>query len=110
MSAEEKPPATLEDVLAAENLNEAWAKVKANAGAPGVDGRTVEQTAALIRERRDELIARLLSGQYRPEAVQAVDRPKPDGGVRRLGVPIVLDRWIQQAIHLQLAPPVGAGV
>jgi group II intron reverse transcriptase/maturase len=104
MSAEEKPPVRLEDVLAAENLNRAWAKVKANAGAPGVDGRTVEQTAALIRERRDELLAQLLCGRYRPEAVQAVDISKPDGGVRRLGVPTVQDRLIQQAIHLQLSP------
>jgi retron-type reverse transcriptase len=63
MSAEERPPATLEDVLAAENLNEAWAQVKANAGAAGVDGRTVEQTAALIREYKEELLAELLSGR-----------------------------------------------
>ena len=104
MSAEEKPPVTLEDVLAAENLNEAWARVKANAGAAGVDGRTVEQTAALIREHKEALLVELCSGRYRPEAVKAVDIPKANGGVRRLGIPTVLDRLIQQAIHQQLAP------
>lgn len=104
MSAEEKPPLTLEDVLTAENLNEAWAQVKANAGAAGVDGRTVEQTAELIREHKEELLAELLSGRYRPEAVKAVDIPKANGGVRRLGMPTVLDRMIQQAVHRRLAP------
>lgn len=104
MSAEEKPTLTLEDVLAAENLNEAWAQVKANAGAAGVDGRTVEQTAALIREHKEELLVELLSGRYRPEAVKAVDIPKANGGVRRLGIPTVLDRLIQQAVHRRLAP------
>jgi len=87
MSAEEKPTVTMEHVLEAENLNEAWAKVKANAVAAGVDGRTVAETAALIREHRDELHAELLSGRYRPEAVKAVDIPKANGGGRRLGVP-----------------------
>ena len=104
MSAEEKPTLTLEDVLAAENLNEAWAQVKANAGAAGVDGRTVEQTAALFREHKEELLVELLSGRYRPEAVKAVDIPKANGGVRRLGIPTVLDRLIQQAVHRRLAP------
>jgi RNA-directed DNA polymerase len=104
MSAEEKPPVTLEDVLAAENLNAAWVRVKANAGAAGVDGRTVEQTAVLIREHREELLAELLCGRYRPEAVKAVDIPKANGGVRRLGIPTVLDRLIQQAIDQQLVP------
>lgn len=104
MSAEERPPVTLEDVLAAENLNAAWAKVKANAGAAGVDGRTAAETAALIREHKERLLSELLAGRYRPEAVKAVDIPKANGGVRRLGVPTVLDRFIQQAVHQQLAP------
>jgi len=91
-------------VLEAENLNEAWAQVKANAGAAGVDGRTVGQTAELIREHKEELLAELRSGRYRPEAVKAVDIPKANGGVRRLGIPTVLDRLIQQAVHRRLAP------
>lgn len=104
MNATEAPPATLEDALSAENLNAAWAKVKANAGAAGVDGRTVAQAAELLRERGDELLDLLLAGRYRPEAVKAVDIPKASGGVRRLGIPTVLDRLIQQAIHQKLGP------
>jgi RNA-directed DNA polymerase len=104
MSANETPAVTLENVLQVENLNEAWAKVEANAGAAGVDGRTVAQTAELLREHREELLQRILSGRYRPEAVKAVDIPKANGGVRRLGIPTVLDRLIQQAIHQQLSP------
>ncbi len=104
MNASETPAVTLEDVLRAENLNEAWARVKANAGAAGVDGRTVDQTAGLLREHKDELLERILSGRYQPEAVKAVDIPKANGGVRRLGIPTVLDRLIQQAIHQKLGP------
>lgn len=104
MSAEEKPPVTLNDVLAVENLNAAWAKVKANAGAAGVDGRTVAQSAEWIAEHKEELLTALRTGRYRPEAVKAVDIPKDNGGTRRLGIPIVMDRLIQQAIHQQLGP------
>jgi len=104
MNAKETPGVTLADVLAVENLNAAWAQVEANAGAAGVDGRTVAQTAGLIREHREELLSLLSAGEYRPEAVKAVDIPKASGGVRRLGIPTVLDRWIQQAIHQRLGP------
>jgi group II intron reverse transcriptase/maturase len=104
MSAEEKPPVTLEDVLAAENLNEAWAQVKTNAGAAGVDGRTVAQTAGLIGTHKEEILQQIRAGRYRPEAVKAVDIPKANGGTRRLGIPTVLDRLIQQAIHQKLGP------
>jgi group II intron reverse transcriptase/maturase len=104
MNASETPAVTLEDVLRAENLNEAWARVKANAGAAGVDGRTVDQTAGLLKEHQGPLLERIRSGRYRPEAVKAVDIPKANGGVRRLGIPTVLDRMIQQAIHQKLGP------
>lgn len=104
MSAPETPPVTLEDVLAAENLNAAWRKVKANRGAAGVDGRTVKQTADWIARHRDELLAELLAGRYRPAAVKAMDIEKPTGGIRRLGMPTVQDRLIQQAIHRKLSP------
>jgi RNA-directed DNA polymerase len=104
MNASETPGVTLAEVLAVENLNAAWVQVEANAGAAGVDGRTVAQTAGLIREHKDELLGLLSAGKYRPEAVKAVDIPKASGGVRRLGIPTVLDRWIQQAIHQQLGP------
>ena len=98
MSATNERPVTLEDVLAAENLNAAWKKVKTNAGAAGVDGRTVAQTADWIAQHRDDLIAGLLAGRYRPAAVKAVDIEKATGGFRRLGIPTVRDRLIQQAI------------
>jgi RNA-directed DNA polymerase len=104
MNANETLGVTLEDVLQAENLNAAYVKVKANAGAAGVDGRTVVQTAALLREHKDALLESIRAGRYRPEAVKAVDIPKASGGTRRLGIPTVLDRLIQQAIHQKLGP------
>lgn len=104
MTAMPTPPVTWEDVLAVENLNAAWAQVKANAGAAGVDGRTVAQTAEWIVAHKDQLLSQLLAGDYRPAAVKAVDIPKANGGTRRLGIPTVADRWIQQAIHQKLGP------
>lgn len=104
MDAIETPPVTLEDVLAAENLNAAWKKVKTNDGAAGVDGKSVAETAVWIRENRDRLLEDIRMGRFRPEAVKAVDIPKANGGTRRLGIPTVLDRLIQQAIHLKLGP------
>ena len=76
MSAEENPPPEMEAILTAENLNAAWAQVKANAGAAGADGRTVARTAEPIKTHREELLLRLRTGRYRPEAVKAVDTGK----------------------------------
>jgi hypothetical protein len=73
MSAINEPPVTLEDVLAAQNLNAADAKVKANAGVAGVDGRTVEQTAKWIAQNRESFLAELHADRYWPAAVQARD-------------------------------------
>jgi RNA-directed DNA polymerase len=97
-------PVTLEGVLAKENLNAAWSQVKANDGAAGVDGLDIERSQAHIREHWTQIEAALLAGQYQPEAVRAVEIPKANGGVRTLGVPIVLDRLIEQAVHQQLSP------
>lgn len=97
-------PVTLESVLAKENLNAAWSQVKANDGAAGVDGLDVERSQAHIREHWTRIEAALLAGRYQPEAVRAVEIPKANGGVRTLGIPTVLDRLIQQAIHQQLSP------
>lgn len=96
-------PVTLEGVLAKENLNAAWSRVKANGGAAGVDGLDVERSGERIREHWNRIEAELLSGRYQPEAVRAVEIPKASGGVRTLGIPIVLDRLIQQAMHQQLS-------
>ena len=85
-------------VLERENLMRALKQVKRNHGAPGIDGMTVEALPAYLKEHwpaiRDELVA----GQYRPQPVRRVEIPKPDGRKRLLGIPTVLDRFIQQAI------------
>jgi RNA-directed DNA polymerase len=85
MSAINEPPVTLEDVLAAQNLNAAYAKVKANAGVAGVDGRTVGQTAEWIAQNRESFLAELHAGRYRPAAVQARDIAKAEGGHQTTG-------------------------
>lgn len=97
-------PVGLERVLAKENLNVAWARVKANAGAAGVDGRSITQSEAHLRQHWEGIEAALLAGRYQPAAVRAVEIPKADGKVRTLGIPTVVDRLIQQAIHQQLSP------
>jgi RNA-directed DNA polymerase len=95
---------TLETVLSPENLQRAWAAVKANAGSAGVDGRSIQQTEEHLRAHWEEIKAKLLAGTYVPAAVKAVDIPKANGGVRTLGVPTALDRLLQQAIHQVLSP------
>lgn len=97
-------PVTLESVLAKENLNAAWSQVKANGGAAGVDGMEVERCLTRIRQAWTGTEAALRAGHYLPAAVRAVTIPKPQGGERTLGIPTVLDRLIQQAIHQQLSP------
>ena len=96
--------ATLEAALSEENVREAWLAVKANGGAPGVDGRDVEATAEHLRTHWEGIRAKLLAGEYKPGAVRAVDIPKANGGTRRLGIPNVQDRMVQQAIHRTLSP------
>jgi RNA-directed DNA polymerase len=97
----ERPAVTnslMEAVCERENLKKALRRVKANKGSPGVDGMTVEQLPAYLRahwpQHRDEL----LRGTYTPSPVRRVEIPKPDGGVRKLGVPTALDRFVQQAV------------
>jgi len=97
-------PVTLEGVLAKDNLNAAWAQVRANKGAAGVDGRDIESSQVHIRAQWTRIEAALLAGQYQPEAVRAATIPKATGGERTLGIPTVLDRLIQQAIHQRLSP------
>jgi RNA-directed DNA polymerase len=101
---ENREAATLEAVLSKENMQEAWLAVKANGGAPGVDGRDIGETEAQLRKHWEEIRAKLLAGDYKPGAVRAVDIPKPSGGTRRLGIPNVQDRVIQQAINRILSP------
>ncbi len=97
-------PVTLESVLADENINAAWLQVKANDGAAGVDGWSVERSQAHLRAQWPRIKTALLAGQYQPAAVRAVTIPKANGGERTLGIPTVLDRVIQQAIQQKLGP------
>ena len=94
----------LERILSRENLNRAYKRVKANKGAPGIDGMTVEDALPWLREHREELLEQIRSGKYKPQPVRRKEIPKPDGGVRQLGIPTVIDRVIQQAIAQQLSP------
>jgi RNA-directed DNA polymerase len=87
----------MEEVVERENLKEALRRVKANKGSPGMDGMTVQQLPGYLKEHWPILREQLLSGTYQPQPVKRVEIPKPDGGVRKLGIPTVLDRWIQQA-------------
>jgi len=94
----------MEYVLASANLHSAWRRVKANAGAPGIDGMTVEAFPAFAREAWPRIRSALASGTYHPASVRRVFIPKPDGSQRPLGVPTVLDRVIQQALAQVLTP------
>lgn len=95
----------MEEVASAANLNTACKAVKANKGAPGVDGMTVADLRPWIANHRDTLVAALLRGDYRPQPVKGVAIPKPGGGTRQLGIPTVVDRLVQQAT-LQVLQPI----
>ena len=88
----------MEEIFEKENCREALRRVKANKGSPGIDGMTVEVLPEYLVQHWPEIRAQLLSGTYRPQPVRRVEIPKPDGGMRKLGVPTVLDRMIQQAV------------
>ena len=97
-------PELLERILDRENLNRAFKRVKARKGAAGIDGMTVEKALPYLRENKKELLERIYRGKYTPSPVRRVEIPKPEGGVRKLGIPTVIDRTIQQAIAQQLIP------
>ena len=88
----------MEEIVERENLKEALRRVKANKGSAGVDGMTVNQIGDYLKQHWPAIREQLLSGAYRPKPVKRVEIPKPDGGVRKLGIPTVLDRFIQQAV------------
>jgi len=93
----------LERILSRDNLNRAYQKVKANQGSPGVDGMTVDELLPLLKRQGEELKRQIRSGEYQPQVVRRVEIPKPDGGKRQLGIPTVVDRWLQQAIAQELS-------
>src|SRR5258708_4457038 len=98
----ESPASTnrlMEEVCERENLKEALRRVKANKGSAGVDGMTVDEIPGYLKQHWPAIREQLLSGTYKPQPVRRVEIPKPDGGgVRKLGIPSVLDRFIQQAV------------
>jgi RNA-directed DNA polymerase len=77
----------MEEVCDRENLERAWKRVRANKGGPGVDGMTIDAANGHLREHWPKIRAQLLEGTYQPQPVKRVEIPKPDGGVRKLGVP-----------------------
>ena len=94
----------MQAVVAPANMRRAWARVKANKGAPGIDGMPIEDFPAFARAHWSAIRQALLDGSYRPQPVRRVLIPKPDGGERALGIPNVVDRVIQQAIAQVMTP------
>ena len=88
----------MEEVCGRENCLQALKRVKSNKGSAGIDGMTVEQLPGYLKEHWPTTREQLLSGTYKPQPVRRVEIPKPDGGVRQLGIPTVLDRMVQQAV------------
>ena len=88
----------MEEMCGRENCETAWKHVRKNKGGPGVDGMTIDEAADYLREHWPSIRSQLLDGTHQPQPVKRVEIPKPDGGVRKLGVPCVVDRLVQQAV------------
>src|SRR5437588_2841067 len=99
--ATESPAGTkqlMEEVCGRENLRRALRRVKANKGSPGIDGMKVAELPGYLKQHWPAIREQLLNGTYKPQPVRRVEIAKPDGGVRKLGIPTVLDRFVQQAV------------
>ena len=94
----------LEQILSRDNLNRAYKQVKRNKGAGGIDGMQVDELLSFLKENQKELLQSLRDGKYRPKPVLRVEIPKENGKTRKLGIPTVVDRLIQQAICQILSP------
>jgi len=88
----------MEEILGRENLIKALKRVKKNKGSPGIDGMKVDQLPRYLKENWLEIRTQLLEGNYKPQPIKRVEIPKPGGGVRKLGIPTAMDRFIQQAV------------
>ena len=106
METEEQDNASdlMEKILDRDNLNRAYQRVKSNKGAPGIDGMTVDEALPWLKEHKEELLESIRGGWFKPNPVRRKEIPKPDGGVRKLGIPTVIDRIVQQAIAQVLTP------
>lgn len=93
----------LEAILSPQNLKKAWAAVKRNDGAAGVDRKTIDDTKAHLKQHWPGIREKIANGNYQPAAVRAVEIPKANGGSRMLGIPTVQDRLLQQALHQKLS-------
>lgn len=91
-------------ICSSSNLKQAYKQVKRNKGVAGIDKMPTDQFATWFQNKGSELISDLLQGKYQPQAVKQVEIPKPKGGIRKLGIPTVTDRIIQQAISQVLSP------
>jgi len=96
----------MERIVEGGNLRRALKRVQQNEGSPGVDGLTVEELPAYLRDHWPAIREQLLTGRYQPSVVKRAEIPKPGGGVRMLGIPTVLDRFIQQAVLQVLQPAI----
>ena len=94
----------IERLVERDNMKNAYAQVRKNKGAAGIDSMTVENLGTYLKEKWPEIKEQLVKGGYKPKPVKRVEIPKPDGGTRNLGIPTVLDRLIQQGIYQILSP------
>ena len=94
----------LEKILSRENMNNAYQKVKRNKGAGGIDKMEIDELLEHLKSRREEILSSLLNNSYKPSPVKRVEIPKENGKTRKLGIPTLVDRVIQQAIHQELSP------
>ena len=94
----------MEEVLSKENMTTAMKRVEANKGVAGVDGMTVDELNGYLKLEWSRIRGELLEGRYKPKPVRRVMIPKTGGGERALGIPTVVDRLIQQAIHQVISP------
>ena len=94
----------MEQIVSNDNLNAAYLQIVRNKGAAGVDGMTVEKLGAYLAENGENIRKQLRTRKYKPQPVRRVEIPKPDGGTRNLGIPTVVDRFVQQAVTQVLTP------